>query len=186
MSEPGPASMWTTFYVALVRGERWDEFVRLYGPVIRGWGAKYRPLSADDLVQEVYVRLFKALPRYDKSQGPFRGWLFTITRNLAMDLLKKAVARPGLLATGDSDVRAMLEQVADDLATGISGLADSRLQALAELEARCEPRTWQMVVAFHAGKSAREVAAEFGATLGAVHQAVYRVRKLAEEVRSGS
>jgi RNA polymerase sigma-70 factor (ECF subfamily) len=43
--------------------------------------------EADDATQEVFLKAFEGLPGYEWRSGTFRGWLFTIARNHAMDLL---------------------------------------------------------------------------------------------------
>ena len=43
-----------------------------------------RAEDAEDLVQETFVRVFKALDRYDTAR-PFSAWIFTIASRLAID-----------------------------------------------------------------------------------------------------
>jgi RNA polymerase sigma-70 factor (ECF subfamily) len=45
--------------------------------------------EAEDLTQEVFARVFAALPGYVRRSQPFRGWLFVIVRNVAVDHLRK-------------------------------------------------------------------------------------------------
>jgi RNA polymerase sigma-70 factor (ECF subfamily) len=45
--------------------------------------------EAEDLAQQAFTRVFEALPRYERRAQPFRSWLFTIVRNLALTQLAK-------------------------------------------------------------------------------------------------
>src|ERR1700676_627202 len=62
----------------------WQEFVRLYAPVIYGFARKRGLQDADaaDLMQDVLRSLSAAVHRleYDPVRGTFRGWIFNITR----------------------------------------------------------------------------------------------------------
>jgi RNA polymerase sigma factor (sigma-70 family) len=46
------------------------------------------PHDADDLTQEVFIRVFRALPNYVPG-GSFRAWLYRITTNLYLDQLRR-------------------------------------------------------------------------------------------------
>ena len=49
--------------------------------------------DAEDVTQETFIRVFRALERYDPSR-PFTAWLFTITSRLCIDLLRRRKIRP--------------------------------------------------------------------------------------------
>src|SRR5689334_20512683 len=69
----------------------WQEFIGLYGPLVYGFARKRGLQDADaaDLMQDVMRSVSSAIGRldYDRSQGTFRGWLFTITRNKVYNFL---------------------------------------------------------------------------------------------------
>jgi len=41
--------------------------------------------DARDLTQEVFIKAWKALPKYKRTKTPFLGWLFTISHNRIID-----------------------------------------------------------------------------------------------------
>jgi RNA polymerase sigma-70 factor (ECF subfamily) len=108
---------------------RWNDFARLYGPVVRRClartGAAGRSLGAadrDDLVQETFLAVARALPgfRYDPARGRFRGYLATVVRNLVLRRRREEAARPEVAVaetgereaappTSDADRAMMLE-----------------------------------------------------------------------------
>ena len=45
--------------------------------------------SAEDLTQQVFAKVFTALERYELRGNPFRAWLFTIVRRLAIGQLRR-------------------------------------------------------------------------------------------------
>ena len=46
--------------------------------------------SADDLSQEVFIRVYRTLPSYQSSHGAFTTWLTSVTRNLLVDHYRRA------------------------------------------------------------------------------------------------
>src|SRR5271169_7220959 len=93
----------------------WQEFVRLYAPVIYGFARKRGLQDADaaDLMQEVLRSVLSAANRleYDPTRGTFRGWLFTVTRNKVFNFLDSRSRR--VQGSGDSRMQQRLEQHAD-------------------------------------------------------------------------
>src|SRR4029078_11401136 len=88
----------------------WQEFVNLYGPVVDGFARKRGLQDADagDLMQDVLRSVSVAIGRldYDRKQGTFRGWLFTITRNKVFNFLSaRRIRRQG---SGDSSTNRLL------------------------------------------------------------------------------
>ena len=70
------------------RGEEsaFSELYRRTRPMVARLVGGFAPLDADeveDVIQETYVRAFKALPRL-KEPGAFEAWLLSIARNRAI------------------------------------------------------------------------------------------------------
>jgi RNA polymerase sigma-70 factor (ECF subfamily) len=62
-------------------------FDRVYGYLALLFG---KPEEAEDVTQQVFVRVLDALPRYEpRPRVPFRAWLFTVVRNHAISELRK-------------------------------------------------------------------------------------------------
>lgn len=50
--------------------------------------------SAEDVVQDVYLRLWQRPDRYVEERGKFVGWLLSVTRNRAIDEIRARRRRP--------------------------------------------------------------------------------------------
>ena len=68
-------------------GTAWEEIVSSYSRRI--FNLAYRFTSsveaAEDLTQEVFVRIYKTLEQYDSKQGNLSNWLMRLARNLIID-----------------------------------------------------------------------------------------------------
>ena len=68
-------------------GTAWEEIVLLYSRRI--FNLAYRFTSsveaAEDLTQEVFIRIYKTLDQYDSKQGDLSNWLMRLARNLIID-----------------------------------------------------------------------------------------------------
>jgi len=68
-------------------GPSWEELVRRH--TRRVYNLCYRftgnGMAAEDLSQEVFLRVFRTLPSYQPAQGAFATWLTSVTRNLLVD-----------------------------------------------------------------------------------------------------
>jgi RNA polymerase sigma-70 factor (ECF subfamily) len=97
-------------------GELYDRFAtRIYGLGVHQLG---NAVLAEELVQETFVAVWKAAPRYDPTRASAATFIFTIARRRAVDILRRRSARPS--ETYDATERAEPEDAIDRLLTGIA------------------------------------------------------------------
>jgi RNA polymerase sigma-70 factor (ECF subfamily) len=65
----------------------WEELVRLHSRQIYGLCFRFtgRAQEAQDLTQEVFLRVFRTLASFRAAEGSFGTWLARVTRNLLID-----------------------------------------------------------------------------------------------------
>lgn len=65
----------------------WRELVALHTRKVFGLAYRFtgRVDEAEDLTQEVFVKVYQTLARYREADGPFGGWLMAVARNHAID-----------------------------------------------------------------------------------------------------
>ena len=70
----------------------WEEIVQRYNRRI--YNICYRfagsPDDAQDLTQDVFIKMYRTLNSYDVERGAFMTWVTTITRNLLVDHFRKS------------------------------------------------------------------------------------------------
>ena len=170
----------------------WQEFMQLYGPVVYGFARKRGLQDADaaDLMQDVMRSVSTAIGRleYDRSQGTFRGWLFTITRNKVFNFLSARRIRPQ--GSGDTATNRMLDthpETNDGAETWeIEYQRRVAALAMARIKSEFQDNTWQaFVLTAVEGQPAPDVARQLGLSPGAVYVAKSRVlARLKEEVEA--
>jgi RNA polymerase sigma-70 factor (ECF subfamily) len=170
----------------------WQEFVNLYGPVVYGFARKRGLQDADaaDLMQDVLRSVSSAIGRleYDRSQGSFRGWLFTITRNKVFNFLSARRIRPQ--ASGDTSTNRMLADQSDGSDHDDSWEMEyqRRLAALAmdRVKGEFQEKTWRAFwLTAVEGVAAAEASKQTGLSPGAIYVAKSRVlARLKDEVEA--
>ena len=172
----------------------WQEFVKLYSPVIYGFARKRGLQDADaaDLMQDVMRSVSSAIGRldYDRRQGTFRGWLFTITRNKIFNFLSARRIRPQ--GSGDSTTNQLLashpDTSTDDGADAWEAEYQRRIASLAmdRVKGEFQENTWRAFwLTAVEGVVAGEAAKQVGLSTGAVYVAKSRVlARLKEEVET--
>jgi RNA polymerase sigma-70 factor (ECF subfamily) len=177
------------------REEAWAAFQARYRDVIFGWCLR-RGLSAhtaEDLTQDVLLKLFEQLPRYqhDPQRGQFRGWLKTVVNNALTDFWRKQRRRPERDAVGGSHFHERLGDVESPEAAGeLSSVIESQAQATAtevfdRVRAKVKDTTWQAFFErMVEGRPVADVAADLNLSITSVYKASYRVKQmLLEEYR---
>ncbi len=120
--------------------------------------------EAEDVTQDVFLKLMRVIGQYRPREVPFLAWLLRISRNVAVDHMRRRRAYP-------------FEEVRDpevDLSDANPELAQTVHDALATLP----PEQCEVVVLRHlAGLSPGEIAVRMGKTEGSVHALHHRGRR---------
>jgi RNA polymerase sigma-70 factor (ECF subfamily) len=126
---------------------------------------------AEELVQEVFTRVWRHADSYDPNRATFRTWLYGIARNAIIDFKRRSAVRPQLALHEPVDE----PEDTDDPVE----LAVLRWQMAAALE-RLTPEHRQVIrLAHFQGFTLREIAEQTGLPLGTVKsRASYALRGL--------
>jgi RNA polymerase sigma-70 factor (ECF subfamily) len=123
------------------------------------------PHEAEDVTQQVFAKLIHAIGKYEERDVPFFAWILRVSRNLAVDHLRR------LRATPVEEVRTAHHGAVDP--AGRQGLTDLR-EALSELpKDQCEV----LVLRHFAGLSPAEIATRTGRSEGSIHGLHHRGRR---------
>jgi RNA polymerase sigma factor (sigma-70 family) len=169
-ASPTPAAAGETW-----QAPSWDEIVekhsaRVYRLAYRLTGNRH---DAEDLTQEVFVRVFRSLSSY--TPGTFEGWLHRITTNLFLDQARrKAKIRFDAFAE-DAETRIPSKGTAPDTQV-LDGVFDEDVEsALAAL-----PPDFRAAVVLCdiEGLSYEEIADVLGLKLGTVRSRIHRGRTM--------
>ncbi len=77
-------------------GAAWEEIVSTYSRRIYNLAYRFtsRSDAAEDLTQEVFVRVYRSLDQYDPKQGDLQNWLMRLARNLIIDDYRRRQRAP--------------------------------------------------------------------------------------------
>lgn len=138
--------------------------------------------DAEDLLQDVFVRVFNHLGTYD-SKRPFRPWVYKVTTNLCYDFLKKRKSDLSLdqaLSAGDDPGDASLMDLIPDEQYDPEKLA-MRREFRAALEERIETlphKQKEVFVLFHFEHFAyKEIADTLAVPIGTVKSRLHNACK---------
>ncbi|GAA4882298.1 RNA polymerase sigma factor SigE [Serinicoccus chungangensis] len=155
----------------------WEEIVREHSP--RVYRLAYRltgdPHEAEDLTQDVFVRVFRSLDSY--RPGTFEGWLHRITTNLFLDKMRRR-----------QRIRfdALTEELSARLPLRASGTDPEQVYAMTHLDGDIQQALNALPPQFRAavvlsdieGLSYEEVAQTLGIKMGTVRSRIHRGRAL--------
>ena len=139
-----------------------------YGRTVYGVGLKILGdrSSAEELVQDVFLKVWRSSSSFDPSRGSFSTWLYKVTRSAAIDLYRKRAHKVHPVPEGESylatvrDSSAGPQEVVDE-----SWLSWRVSRALEILDA---PHREVIELAYFGGLSQREISVRTGMPLGTV------------------
>ena len=133
---------------------------------------------AEEVVSDVYLQVWRDAPRYDTARGRVLGWLLTISRSRALDILRRqdeAFSHPepyDLIAEPESG-----EKTAHDLleAAQVGTALQAAMEALTPLQRQL------LSLAFFRGLSHTEIVEHSGMALGSVKTHIRRALTVLRE-----
>lgn len=143
--------------------------------------------TAEEVTQEVFVRLWRAAAGFDPAKGKVLTWLLRITHNLALNEIRRQQSRPMAATSFDWEMDGA--QVADN-DVGVDPAASAALREQADLVRGAlaqlpEPQRKAIELAFYGGLSQAEVAVALGEPLGTVKSRIRAgMQRLGEVLRA--
>jgi RNA polymerase sigma-70 factor (ECF subfamily) len=134
---------------------------------------------AEEVLQEVFLALWRDPQRFDASRGRFSSWLLTVVHHKAVDAVRReAAGRKRTVPSDFDDDTAPHGPGADQAAMGSVEAAQVR-EALRQLP---EDQRRALALSYYGGYTQQEVAAITGAPLGTVKSRMFngvqRLRRL--------
>jgi RNA polymerase sigma-70 factor (ECF subfamily) len=167
---------------SLENREAWAEFVQIYRPVVYRMARRRGMQDADaqDLSQDVLVRVSKAIDRWEPQSGiRFRHWLRKIASNAIATAVTKSKPRGIVVGLEADHILAETPEVsAARSELDAECFRERYLRAATIVKVDVSPVTWaafeQTVVQ---GRSCEEAAESLGKSLGTIYAARSRILK---------
>jgi RNA polymerase sigma-70 factor (ECF subfamily) len=121
---------------------------------------------AEELVQEVFLKVWRSSGTFDPSRGSFSPWLYRVTRSVALDLYRKRARRVRPVSDGQLHIAAER-----DSSAGPQELVDESWlswRVSRALEVLDAPHREVIDLAYFGGLSQREISLRTGILLGTV------------------
>ena len=143
----------------------------------------HRYEEAHDLTQEIFVKVYLALDRYDPKYQ-FSTWLFRIAQNSSIDALrKKSVTEVPLVRPTEEEPSGKEREFADDGITPERALKNKQLGAAIDQAVESLPTDYRELIQLRhfAELSYEEIASMKKLPLGTVKNKLFRARNLLKE-----
>jgi RNA polymerase sigma-70 factor, ECF subfamily len=163
--------------------ELYDRYSRtVYGVGLKILGGE-RSL-AEELVQDVFLKVWRSSKTFDASRASFSTWLYRVTRSVAIDLYRKRAHKVHPVSEGDSYIAS-----ARDTSDGPQEVVDESWlswRISRALEALEEGQREVIELAYFGGFSQREISERTGMPLGTVKsRTASALRRLRRELAPG-
>jgi RNA polymerase sigma-70 factor, ECF subfamily len=152
-----------------------------YGRTVFGVGLEILSdrSMAEELVQEVFLKVWRSSGTFDPARGSFSTWLYRVTRSAALDLYRKRARRVSRVSNGEAQIATVRDpsdgpqEIVDE--SWLSWRVSRALGAL-------DPAHREVIdLAYFGGLSQREISLRTGIPLGTVKsrtaRAFQRLRK---------
>lgn len=176
-----------TLVAAILAGDR-DRFSELVGRYEKRmvnyvYRITHRYEEAHDLAQEIFIKVFLALDRYDPKYQ-FSTWIFRIAQNSAIDALRKrSISVVSLTKSTDEDTRGEQHDFPDNGISPYRMLKNKQLSAAIDQAVGELPNDYKDLIQLRhfAELSYDEIAEIKGIPLGTVKNKLFRARALLKD-----
>ena len=147
-----------------------DEIYRRHHATIRAVINRvlHNDQSVEDLLQEVFMEVWRMAPRYSATKGKALGWIITLARRRAIDRLRREQAYSRVEERYQKETEQMPESWTHTNGSEDVETADLR-RVLGKIVAELpEAQRNTVILSFYKGMSQREISVQTGVPLGTV------------------
>jgi RNA polymerase sigma-70 factor (ECF subfamily) len=142
-----------------------------YAPVVLGIAVRIVQDQAEgeEVLQETFWKVWTQGGTFDPNKGQFKGWLFSIARRQALDLLRRRSVRP---QAARDEVEERRFELAPSTEAGVPEAAEGAIAAekLRDALGRLSSEQYRVLdLAYFKGLTRQEIARLTGLPLGTVH-----------------
>lgn len=159
-------------------GQALSELYDRYGGLVYATGIRYlgdRTL-AEDLVQDVFLSVWRNAASFDSSRAGFSTWVYRIARNRAIDLVRRRRARVRTVAPTMGE-----EALSEPDESGGTERTLQTFDVVGVLSEISPPHREVLVLAYFEGLSQREISHRTGVPLGTIKSRTSAALRAARE-----
>jgi RNA polymerase sigma-70 factor (ECF subfamily) len=152
------------------RTEGLNELYRRHSPTIRAVIARvlHNEQSVEDLLQEVFLEVWRLAGRYSSEKGKALGWIITLSRRRAIDRLRREQAYSRVEERYQKETEQQPEAWTQVQGTEDVESADLRRVLAGIIQTLPEAQRTAVEMAFYKGMSQREISTQTGIALGTI------------------
>lgn len=123
--------------------------------------------TAEEILQDTFYRLWTRVELFDPTKGSLISWLFTVARNLALDLKRKESRRAGLNVVLEGDQTSVCQAVSLE-GLAVAAQEESFDEVREAMQRLPEDQRKVIELAYWEGLTHEELAVRLGEPLGTV------------------
>lgn len=169
--------------IAQADADAFADLVALHQHAVVGTITKMlgNPSEAEDVAQQVFVRVWRSAPRYQPS-AKFTTWLFTITRNLVFNEIRRRQRKPAVSLEEREEEHHGCSSVDEEMKPDESALhAELEMAVDAAIQRLPEKQRLAVVLRRYQELPYEEIGEILGLSLPAVKSVLFRARTQLKE-----
>lgn len=164
-----------------------EEIVEIHQSAVVGTVAKMLGSASDaeDIAQQVFIRVWKSAGRY-KPSAKFTTWMFTITRNLVFNEMRRRQRKPAVSMDEREEEYNLMAPDENTVAPDQQVLENELVKAIdAAIQSLPEKQRLAVILRRYEDRSYEEIAEVLNLSLSAVKSLLFRARAQLKENLQG-